>query len=496
MRGDATAVVAGWGRVVLTGVCLCASLAVDASAQKVLTVTGTAIRQGTAPHLLRAHTLFAAGDSVTVTVADVNPFLYQARLRDVNREVNEPAIEAFLQLAFGFVFPEAFASFRAKANPPAPPDPGFKILMGNRFLDACSEAKALFDADTLQYAAALRKAEEVLNVVVAQGNALKSHEAAMAPHEKLLASDTSRSPTVRAAVTAIKAGSDTFLIANLSLEKWPTRLAKITKVLESLRDSTPVWRQRALPCDPANDGNFVALAAALNESVWKVRELGVTLSELIAARTKIVARQKQMADVLDDPARLAATLTIGPFRTSTETTIILERRPAGSTGEWTELDRLTITFGEPRRFALGFGTAWSGIVSRTYSTITQRAAVTTGTSDSLVSTISLATESRGRITPVVTLDMRLTDNFSVITGASYRVAGSTFAIENVEYLAGAGFTLIDRRLLIGGGFMVGRQERLGAGYAINSVVPASLTALPKRTDTVVRPTAMIVFRFP
>ena len=399
------------------------------------TVESSAIPTPGKPILSRERTSARLSDTVTMRITDVNPFRYALRIRIDAKVVTEPALAAFVSATYGFVVPADLKAALALASggavdPKAIPEATKAQLYSLGVRDS-APIVAKCETDRLKLVTAQERYNEALlhlrhrtSEIHLRGNALTGLDALLSAGHRTLLDETARAEQLRDAANRIVHETASFF-AHEDTTNRASQIDKVTRELERLRDSIPVWRAVAPVCTKELVAAYDTLTLAVRASLWSAYDLAATSAKLPALYAQLAKSAKDISSMLTGPDRFSVSLDIGPFAQPTDVTVFVERRDAGSTGEWKELDRLTINFGGPRRFTLGFGSLWSGIVNRTFSVSTaQRAPVNTGTGDTLVTTVALTNESRGRINPMVTLDAVFPRRVHAITGVSYRVAGS------------------------------------------------------------------------
>ncbi len=464
------------------------------------TIEGSAIRDRNGKFLTPQQTQYGLRQAVRVVVANVNPFRDQVQVRQSATQVTEPAVAAFIKLAFGLEIPPAGAAISQLALSDVTAAKTTAMLFQRApgkaaaaSPNVCASVSTLLLKMVPRLEAYLDKNDVLITSVNRTGRLLKALHNATADDEKLLVDATSTTDIIVCAACRIR-------------DKLSSELPKATAILDSAavvsggleRDLVTLAKDAAELLGQAAECSDLAIVAEVRKlftkvdlARWSVRTSSAAIESHKAAIGSALKHSDQIAAILSRPEHFFATAIVGPFDNSVKATLYLVHRAVGSEGEWTELDRQTLIFGAPRTFTLGFGAAWSGIASRTYGIQTQLRAPTAQVgADTILSRVAIEEESRGRMTPMLTLDARLGRGWDMLGGVSYRVAGSTFALENLEYVLAPGYEIVKDKVLLGVGALIGRQRRLGDGVSLGMIVSGGTTRVSTQSRTAVAATAL------
>jgi hypothetical protein len=443
-------------------------------------------------------TQLSLGEPATIVVTDVNPFLYQVRVRVTETVVSEPAARTFLELAFGVKVPDQTVLM----VPPGTTEAKDMIPVCNGGVpdqSLTNPAMRPIKQELTRLTCRLRvnadkadKAESDLQTV----------QAAIAGPSAALLADTTPVATVVRLSRTISASIDS--LVTLERTRSPALLSvnasAIGRELGVLRERAATLAAAGSP-QPDTLERFIATIDFLRS---KAAFLSKRAETLAAAYKTLRGTQAAIDAVLTTPTSFFEFAEIGPYQRATDVTLHIERRKRGDAGAWTEIATRKISFGGGRTFVLGFGTAWSGIVRQTYSAQPfYRAPSVPGGADTIVTRIAIDTRDGGRVAPMLTLDAPLlcwrtchADWLRLVGGVSYRAGSQALALENLEYMPAIGVSVINNKVMLGAGALIGRQERLRSDLAVNAPIPASQTKIPTERRTQFGLTGFVAVRFP
>lgn len=453
---------------------------------------------------LRENTLNGLSDrqplrrAVRVVIENVNPFVEQARVTQTAVVTAEDALPAFIKLAFGLVIP-ALNTIPSVAS-------DNKVLLATVMAQKDTSGQAprtVCEAIASALQGIAYEVEDFDARSLGLRSAILTEKIAADSLVKLLkpslASVTDESATTS---VAFKAACDALLVTQGPDANREKQIAAIRSNLVRFSADVRQFRSRMLQligpsssCDAETIKQVMFFVKAADTFV----EVAETHSNNLDAVAKVEKDRSSLENRLSAPIKnpdaFFAFALVGPFVQSTDVTLTLEKRPLGSDAAYTPVAQTKIGFGNGRIFGLGFGAAWSGIESRTYTIRSvYRTPSTVGGADTVGSVIGIDAEQRGRLVPLITLDTRLYDVFHAVLGVSYRGTGDQIALSDLEYVPGVGVSILEGKLFFGVGAVGGRQRSLLAPAQLDQPVPADKSSIPTVVRTVWKPTGIVSFR--
>lgn len=443
---------------------------------------------------------FSRTTVATIVVSDVNPFLYTVRVRAVDKPVLEPAAKTFIELAFGAKLPDALGIPMAYSAPQTSSG-GAGEKSGQDISKNGDDPKLryIMNQATL-YRKRLRELGEVIDT---RDTAISRIQRSTATRIAILQVDTTSVHHAIATAKSVSLDFEQFLKGQP--ERWRERtdvgLKLLLLDLSNLREYL-----KELATSRANDPTIEDLFSHIDQLRLAARSMQPRLEALTAGHAAIQSTKATIDSILNNASRFFVFENIGPFGRSTEVTLHIERRRIGTNDAWTEIATEKLTFGGGRVFALGFGAAWSGLIKQTYAAQPSYQTPTTpGGADSVVSRIAVSEQQRGRISPMIMLDVPLpyipkslsSLPLRLVGGVSYRGgdAGSALSLDRIEYMPGIGLNLFEGKIQIGAATMIGRQQRLRSDLKIGDRVPSTLTTIPTNVSTRFTLTGFVSLRF-
>jgi hypothetical protein len=176
---------------------------------------------------------------------------------------------------------------------------------------------------------------------------------------------------------------------------------------------------------------------------------------------------------------------VGDYDVSHEVTITVDRREKKVAGTaFANYLKKKLHFGGRQRFALGAGAAFTPLDKETYHIIQ---GVTTDSQGAPQArrVVGLKDDAGERVTPLIMFHTRIFESTSWISGwhLSFGFAGATGDNGvNLEYLTGLSVSFAEERFFLTLGAYNGRTEKLQDGYALNTVLPSTVTEVPVARD--------------
>ncbi len=447
---------------------------------------------------------FQVDQRIRIVATNVNPFRYQVRIRAVPTVVREPAIIEFLKLLTGLTSIPGTTETDA-----APADKSYALIQELKFdvgvARACTgdalERVKRYQTETQQASKLAVEAIKQVGSVAARIDKLQARVKLLTDSLRMDidATDAIRIGKMLSQLIETDAGQESAVLVKSETLRWTA---------DSLVAARMARSEEVLRASLACASEVSAIVGLLSEQAPRLATAKGTTA--IASRTleavQVIGRT--VAAIVDDPTNFIVVATIGGFARSTNVTVHVERRTAGTDVAWTEITSEQFVFGAGPRFGLGFGIAWNRIVSRAYEV--QRAYTTPSVpngADSVRTVIGVKDEMRGRVSPMVMLDVELLPdgarasaprwlrNARGLFGVSYVIKEKRLAFENLEYLLGAGLTLAEDRVLVGGGMYLGAQLSLPESLRVGQPVPLAQTTVPTVSRLVGVPTVFVSLRF-
>lgn len=435
-------------------------------------------------------TKYPVRERVEVIVNDVNPFLFQYRVRLNQRTLTEASPADFFRVAFQLSLPDA------PAAPPKSDEVIFFSVPDGQELEEISAACVSADMKPFEKATADASARLYGGeVLLLQQTSRDLNDKFTALREQFETYDAS-----------YRASADTIYNAEQPAENVKAAAASALKVVQSLRQTLEP-RTRALKGEVAAmsarvDGLGKALTPlpqqypyctsfprllmnlrALASDTLRYNELVKQLEE---RRTQAQTVAEGLTLVLTDPTRFRVKRQMPTFETSTDVTVIVERRTlAAKDTLYRVLAEERINFGGRPRFAIGAGIAWSPLGVREYGVVQRPVAAFPGQPADTLQRVIVATEaSSSRLLPMVTLTTRLfslpgwVDGGHVLLGTGIRTQGST----DVDFLLAYGMSAFNQRLMLSVGAFAGKRKELAGDYVLGDRLPGAASTVATRSE--------------
>ncbi len=446
---------------------------------------------------------FRVDQRIRIEATNVNPFRSQVRIRAVATVVRETAIIEFLKLLTGLTSIPGTAGDAVAAQRS---DNSIESLKFDAGTARTCTGSALERVKRYQTEAA--RASQLATLAITRVRDVAAHVDKLQAQMKLM-TDSLRLDIDAAEVVRIGRAVSQLIVTSSGHARAALAISEHLRTkADSAVTENVALAEEMRNASPACLSAIEAVVGPLAEQAPRLATAEGTIA--IASKTldAVQVIGATVAAIVNDPANFIAVATIGGFSRNTNVTVHVERRTAGTDVAWTEVTSEQFVFGAGPRFGLGFGIAWSNIVTRAYEVQKAYTAppVVNG-ADSVRTVIGVKDETRGRVSPMVMLDVQLLREGALATkvpllrtarglfGVSYVIKEKRLAFENLEYLLGAGLTFADDRVLVGGGMYLGAQLSLPQSLGVGQPVPLAQTTVSTVSRFVRVPTVFVSLRF-
>lgn len=408
-------------------------------------------------------TAFQKSESVYVVVRHKNPFKYDYKLTIDAKEVEEPGLARFIEIA--------------RLNPALPAEEkGPQSLIADTLPSCTADQLAAIRIPHEQLGTLRRALETDMPAAVTAHNAFA---AAFEAQQKILQSDVT-ADRLCAAARALVGLNDSYKPPIEDLTK------RANELLGLANAQTVLVRTMKASCkappdifDNARDRAF-AIASAFVPEVQK------KLSDIATAKTAATSAAGDVKKILQSDNAFYEMHRIGRYALPTNVALKLERKDRGATSGFSTLQTTTVNFGGGQKFILAGGIAGTNMDRHRFARVDGFERGRDGTlvlvdgKPVLTTVIGREEDSAGGVSPIVLLHGSIIETQTFVDSIGWSLGLTAHIADqiDIEYLTGPSFGFVDNRFILTIGAYRAQTQQLDGDFYVGAKLPETVTEIP------------------